>query len=96
MSVNHGNLAPTALHNDSFTLQRAPAVSAAGTQYLRLSAAARAAFETARALHLADGDGGCVATGLLCGCGQVGEGCVGDVVGVQVQRGLVVGVKTLQ
>jgi hypothetical protein len=45
MSVNNGNLAPTALHNDSFTLHRAPAVSAAGTQYLRLSAPAVAAFE---------------------------------------------------
>lgn len=45
MSVNHSNLAPTTLHADSFTLGRAPAVSAAGAQYLRLFAAAGAAFD---------------------------------------------------
>lgn len=46
MSVNHSNLAPTALNADSFTLKRAPAVSAAAAQYLRLSAAAADAFDT--------------------------------------------------
>jgi hypothetical protein len=46
MSVNGSkNLAPTALHNDSFTLQRAPAVSAAAEQYVRLAAAELDAYE---------------------------------------------------
>ena len=50
MSVNHSNLAPTVPREDSFTLKRAPAVSAAAAQYLRLSAAAAAdRFETERA-----------------------------------------------
>jgi hypothetical protein len=44
MSVNHSNLAPTTPHDDSFTLERAPAVSAVAAQYLRLSAAAGTAF----------------------------------------------------
>jgi peptidase A4-like protein len=51
MSVNHINLAPTVPRDDSFTLERAPAISAAAAQYLRLSAAAVAAgerFETER------------------------------------------------
>jgi hypothetical protein len=45
MSVNHGNLAPAPPHDDSFTLERAPTVSAAAAQYLRLFAAAGAAFD---------------------------------------------------
>lgn len=45
MSVNHSNLAPTTVHADSFTLKRAPAVSPAGAQYLRLSATSGAAFD---------------------------------------------------
>jgi len=45
MSVNHSNLAPTTPHDDSFTLEQAPAVSAAAAQYLRLFAAAGAAFD---------------------------------------------------
>jgi hypothetical protein len=45
MSVSHGNLAPTVVRNDSFTLQRAPAVSAAGTQYVRLYSPAAAALQ---------------------------------------------------
>jgi Peptidase A4 family len=51
MSVNHGNLAPTVVHDDSFTLQRAPAVGAAGRQYMRLvtaGLAVRQRFETER------------------------------------------------
>jgi hypothetical protein len=45
MSVNHGTLAPTVVHDDSFTLAPAPVVSAAATQYLRLTAAATVAFQ---------------------------------------------------
>jgi hypothetical protein len=45
MSVNHSNLAPTTPHDDSFTLERAPAVSAAAAQYLRLFAAAGSTFD---------------------------------------------------
>jgi hypothetical protein len=45
MSVNHSNLAPTTPSDDSFTLGRAPAIGAAAAQYLRLFAAAGAAFE---------------------------------------------------
>jgi hypothetical protein len=45
MSVNGSNLAPTALHDDSFTLQRAPAVSAAGEQYVRLAATGLDAYQ---------------------------------------------------
>ena len=45
MSVNHGNLAPTPIEDDSFTLKRAPAVSAAAAQYLRLSATSGAAAD---------------------------------------------------
>lgn len=45
MSVNHSNFAPTTPHDDSFTLERAPTVSAAAAQYLRLFAAAGAAFD---------------------------------------------------
>jgi hypothetical protein len=45
MSVNHSTLAPTAVHDDSFTLAPAPALSAAGTQYVRLTAAAGATFQ---------------------------------------------------
>ena len=51
MSVNNSNLAPTAVHDDSFTLQPAPAVSAAATQYMRLTTAVRAEdqrFDTER------------------------------------------------
>jgi hypothetical protein len=44
MSVNHGNLAPTPVRDDSFTLGRAPAVSVAAEQYLRLTAAAGTAY----------------------------------------------------
>ena len=44
MSVDHSNFAPTTPHDDSFTLARAPAVSAAAAQYLRLFAVAGAAF----------------------------------------------------
>jgi hypothetical protein len=45
MSVNHNNLAPTTVHADSFTLKRAPPLSPAGAQYLRLSATSGAAFD---------------------------------------------------
>jgi hypothetical protein len=45
MSVNHSNLAPTTPHDDSFTLERASAVTAAAAQYSRLFAAAGAAFD---------------------------------------------------
>jgi Peptidase A4 family len=45
MSVNHSNLAPTTPHDDSFTLERAPAVSAAAALYLRLFTAAGSAFD---------------------------------------------------
>jgi hypothetical protein len=45
MSANHRNLAPTVVREDSFTLQRAPAVSAAGRQYMRISSPATAAHE---------------------------------------------------
>jgi len=45
MSVNHHNLAPTALHDASFTLQRAPVLSTAAEQYERLSSPAAIAFE---------------------------------------------------
>jgi hypothetical protein len=45
MSVNGTNLAPTTPHADSFTLARAPAVSGEAAQYLRLFAAAGAAFD---------------------------------------------------
>lgn len=51
MSVSHGNLAPTAVHDGSFTLQRAPAVGAAGRQYMRLvtaGLAVRRRFDTER------------------------------------------------
>ena len=51
MSVNHGNLAPTVVHDDSFTLRSAPAVGAAATQYVRLTTAALAEdqrFDTER------------------------------------------------
>ena len=52
MSVNHSNLAPTVVQDDSFTLQRAPVVGAAGMQYMRLTTAALAVgqrFDTERA-----------------------------------------------
>lgn len=42
MSVNNSNLAPTAMHAGSFTLERAPAVDGAGMQYMRLAARALA------------------------------------------------------
>ena len=45
MSTDHVILAPTALKDGSFTLHRAPALSAAGKQYLRLTGSAVAAFE---------------------------------------------------
>jgi hypothetical protein len=45
MSVNHGTLAPTIVREDSFTLAPAPELSAAATQYLRLTAAADYAFQ---------------------------------------------------
>jgi hypothetical protein len=45
MSVDHGTLAPTVMHDDSFTLEPAPPVSPAGAQYLRLTAATSAAFQ---------------------------------------------------
>ena len=45
MSVNHTNLSPTAIYDGSFTLDRAPALSAAGKQYLRLAGPAVAAFQ---------------------------------------------------
>jgi hypothetical protein len=51
MSVNHSNLAPTVVHDDSFTLQPAPAVSAAASQYMRLTTPVRAEdqrFDTER------------------------------------------------
>jgi Peptidase A4 family len=51
MSVNHGNLTPTVVHDDSFTLRQAPAVGVAGRQYLRLVTAAlavRQRFQTER------------------------------------------------
>lgn len=48
MSVNGGNLAPTAVHEDSFTLQRAPALIAAAEQYVRLAAPALDAMRSAR------------------------------------------------
>jgi hypothetical protein len=46
MSVNHSDLAPTTPHDDSFTLEQAPAASAGAAQYLRLFAVAGAAFDT--------------------------------------------------
>jgi hypothetical protein len=45
MSVDHSNLAPTAVHNDSFTLQQAPAITTVGMQYMRVAPAEQAAFE---------------------------------------------------
>ena len=46
MSVNGtGNLAPTAVRQDSFTLQPAPAVSPAGAAYIRLHTAWQAALQ---------------------------------------------------
>jgi Peptidase A4 family len=45
MSVNKSNLAPTVVHDDSFTLHRAPALTAAGTQYVHLTSAERATFQ---------------------------------------------------
>jgi hypothetical protein len=45
MSVNHSTVAPTVVHDDSFTLHPAPAVSEAAAQYMRLFTPALAAFE---------------------------------------------------
>jgi hypothetical protein len=45
MSVNHSTLAPTVVHDDSFTLQPAPAVSTAAMKYVRLTTAAFAVFQ---------------------------------------------------
>jgi hypothetical protein len=45
MSVNDRDLAPTTLHDGSFTLGQAPAASAGAAQYLRLFAVAGAAFD---------------------------------------------------
>jgi Peptidase A4 family len=45
MSVNHTTLAPTAVHDGSFTLHPAPAVSAAAAQYMRLFTSAGAVSE---------------------------------------------------
>jgi hypothetical protein len=45
MSVNDSNLAPTTPREDSFTLKRAPALSAAAERYLRIFAPATTAFD---------------------------------------------------
>ncbi len=45
MSVNHSNLAPTVVHDDSFTLRQAPAITRVGMQYMRLAPAEQAVFE---------------------------------------------------